>query len=254
MNGLDSLRFLGLSVLVHLIVVGGCVWFPFAKRMEPVEKPINQAAFSLCSIEPDVIPSPEPEFFEMVPVEIPEAPSGLTSEWIEQAVAAVSPVLSPFSSVANPAQGFPLRTAQTEPFPRKKPMEKTRRSKGSSIEKRQEKVASTRGSAVKEGTGSPFAGTSTVPLDTPPIPVKKPFPAYPRSEQTNGNEGKVLLLVQVDATGVPDAVTIASSSGYPGLDESARSTVRTRWRFKPAQKKGISCAGQLLLPIRFLKG
>ena len=46
-----------------------------------------------------------------------------------------------------------------------------------------------------------------------------------------------MLRVQVRADGTAGAVEIKSSSGYPLLDESARSTVQA-WRFKPATVDG----------------
>jgi len=62
-------------------------------------------------------------------------------------------------------------------------------------------------------------------------------PPYPRLARLNGEQGTVQLRVLVRADGTAGPVEIASSSGYPLLDQSAAATVRT-WRFSPATVDG----------------
>jgi periplasmic protein TonB len=72
-------------------------------------------------------------------------------------------------------------------------------------------------------------GTSTAKL------IRSPKPFYPSAEQRAGHQGKVRLLVTVEANGSASSVTVASSSGFPALDESARDTVQRRWRWSAGQ-------------------
>lgn len=75
-------------------------------------------------------------------------------------------------------------------------------------------------------------------------------PPYPRLSRINDEEGTVVLRVLVKADGTAGAVEVKNSSGYPQLDESARSTVQT-WRFKPATVDGkpVSEWYQLAIPF-----
>lgn len=59
-----------------------------------------------------------------------------------------------------------------------------------------------------------------------------------------------MLRVLVNADGTAGAVEIRNSSGYPLLDESAKSTVQT-WRFKPATVDGKPVAEWYQLSIPF---
>lgn len=75
-------------------------------------------------------------------------------------------------------------------------------------------------------------------------------PPYPRLSRINEEQGTVVLRVLVKADGTAGAVEIKTSSGYPLLDESAKSTVQT-WRFKPATIDGkpVSEWYQLAIPF-----
>jgi len=75
-------------------------------------------------------------------------------------------------------------------------------------------------------------------------------PVQPARSLRNGEEGKVILRVLVQADGSAGAVEIRSSSGFPMLDEAARSAVQT-WRFNPATSDGKPVAEWYLVPIFF---
>lgn len=75
-------------------------------------------------------------------------------------------------------------------------------------------------------------------------------PPYPRLSRQNEEQGTVELRILVKADGSAGAVEIASSSGYPLLDESARSTVQT-WRFNPATVDGKAVAEWYRVSIPF---
>lgn len=75
-------------------------------------------------------------------------------------------------------------------------------------------------------------------------------PPYPRIALSNGDEGTVILRVQVTAEGTAGAVEIKKSSGFPQLDDSARRTVQT-WRFKPATVDGKPVTEWYEVPIPF---
>lgn len=75
-------------------------------------------------------------------------------------------------------------------------------------------------------------------------------PAYPLLARLRGNEGTVLLEVQVQADGGVGEVRIKKSSGYALLDQAALNAVRA-WRFEPASMRGVPLVMSVDIPIRF---
>jgi protein TonB len=80
-------------------------------------------------------------------------------------------------------------------------------------------------------------------LDNPP-------PAYPPSAQKRGLEGQVVLKVHVLASGQPDSVTVARSSGHAILDDAALKAV-TQWTFEPARRGQSAIDGWVQVPLNF---
>ena len=77
-----------------------------------------------------------------------------------------------------------------------------------------------------------------------------PRPRYPELARQRGQQGVVLLRVQVDARGTPTHVLIQQSSGHSLLDAAARDAVR-RWRFSPALRLGRPVPGAVAVPVHF---
>jgi protein TonB len=80
--------------------------------------------------------------------------------------------------------------------------------------------------------------------------LSNPKPVYPPASRRLGEEGKVVLRVQVSPEGSPLAVEIKHSCGFPRLDESARIAVE-RWRFVPARQGGEAIESWVAVPIVF---
>jgi protein TonB len=75
-------------------------------------------------------------------------------------------------------------------------------------------------------------------------------PVQPPRSIRNGEEGSVMLRVQVLADGSAGQVEIAKSSGFPMLDEAAKSAVQS-WRFHPATIDGKPVTEWFRVPITF---
>jgi protein TonB len=94
-------------------------------------------------------------------------------------------------------------------------------------------------------------------LDQPPTgPValavlEGPAPVYPASAIKMNITGRVLLRIEVDATGHPVSGVIEQSSGSSILDAAALKVVLKKWRFVPAQHGGQPIAATALVPIVF---
>ena len=88
----------------------------------------------------------------------------------------------------------------------------------------------------------------------PPRPLSEAAgnrpPYYPDSAKQRGEQGRVILRVDVSADGLAGSVSILRSSGFGRLDESAVAAVRG-WRFIPATRGGRPVPGVAEVPVNF---
>lgn len=80
--------------------------------------------------------------------------------------------------------------------------------------------------------------------------LNNPAPVYPEVAMDRGWEGKVLMKVHVLASGKPDNVSVAKSSGKDLLDDEAVRTVK-QWSFVPAMRGTTPVDGWVTVPISF---
>jgi protein TonB len=80
--------------------------------------------------------------------------------------------------------------------------------------------------------------------------LRNPAPDYPPVAQRRGLEGQVVLKVHVLASGQPDSVTVARSSGHAILDEAAIKAV-VSWAFAPARRGHTPIDGWVQVPLTF---
>ena len=80
--------------------------------------------------------------------------------------------------------------------------------------------------------------------------LNNPAPGYPAAAQRQRLQGKVILKIHVLASGQPDNVTVAKSSGYDILDDAAVKAV-TSWGFDPAKRGQTPVDGWVNVPINF---
>jgi protein TonB len=73
-----------------------------------------------------------------------------------------------------------------------------------------------------------------------------PSPSYPASARASKQQGTVRVLVTVEASGLPSAVEISESSGFPALDTAARDSIQRRWRWPSGDQR------KFIVPIRFV--
>ncbi len=81
--------------------------------------------------------------------------------------------------------------------------------------------------------------------------LNNPSPSYPAFSRKLGEQGKVLLNVYVNKSGLVDQVNISKSSGFSRLDNAALNTVKN-WRFVPAKKNGNIEGSWVQVPINFV--
>ena len=192
--------------------------------------------------------------------------AGLSNERKQEAppVPVKVQLLQPVPLPVTPVMPAPPVTAQV---PKKKPIEpapraETRPAPPAQAPAGPQVPAST---AAPDARPAPAATVSEAPIAaapaTPPAPARTSAsdasygasnrkPPDPRRSRSNDEQGTVVLRVLVKADGTAGAVEIKNSSGYPLLDESARSTVQT-WRFKPATVDGKPVAEWYQLAVPF---
>jgi protein TonB len=84
--------------------------------------------------------------------------------------------------------------------------------------------------------------------------MERSAPAYPRQSTRFGEQGKTVLLVELDELGRVVFVNVKTKSGFPRLDEAAINAVKT-WRCNPAKRNGVAVRSVALQPFNFiLKG
>ncbi len=111
-------------------------------------------------------------------------------------------------------------------------------------------------SAAEADTPGPVAtvesgGGASGHIDAHPSLARPIRPSYPIGARRRGEEGTVILDVNVDADGRAERVTLVSSSGFPELDRAAVRAAEQA-RFKPAtrDRQPFASAARLTLIFR----
>lgn len=111
------------------------------------------------------------------------------------------------------------------------------------------------GTFLRVGVEIPAAGRPLRILSatTGPAPQAIRFPDYPASAQRRGEEGVVVLKLQVDADGrVQQAMTYDDSPRAARALVDAAQKAAATWRFQPERIDGQPVASTVLLPVCFM--
>ena len=80
--------------------------------------------------------------------------------------------------------------------------------------------------------------------------LQAPQPVYPQMSRRMGEQGKVVLRILVSAKGLPDQVSVETSSGFSRLDDAARQAA-LRAQFKPHLEDGKPVPVFIIVPLSF---
>jgi protein TonB len=94
------------------------------------------------------------------------------------------------------------------------------------------------------------SGSVFIPAQPTGESIQNKLPPYPEKAQQLGQEGLVILTIEILKDGTAGKIEIITSSGYPLLDESALKTV-LNWKFVPAKVNGRAVTSTITIPIRF---
>jgi periplasmic protein TonB len=81
--------------------------------------------------------------------------------------------------------------------------------------------------------------------------LSNPHPPYPRQSRRMGEQGQVVVAVEIKNDGTVVQAHIKQSSGYKRLDASALETVM-RWRFIPTTNSAQQQKSWINIPINFV--
>ena len=97
-----------------------------------------------------------------------------------------------------------------------------------------------------------FAASSALAEDHPPkVDTSRPTPVvYPKESQARGEEGTVVLHVDVTSSGQPVRLQIVKSSGYADLDNAAMETAYN-WHYVPAIRGGDTSEDWATVQIKY---
>jgi periplasmic protein TonB len=106
----------------------------------------------------------------------------------------------------------------------------------------------------------PVIQAPPIPLPVGPVALsaelavtcpERSAPSYPAQSRRLGEEGSVVLRVELDESGRVASTQVKSSSGHARLDEAALAAVRT-WRCTPATRNGQPVRAVALQPFKFV--
>ena len=227
----------------------------------PVPLPSDTIAVTL-ALEPSAPVSTPPA--EIPPPLQESPPEAVTSAPENPPPAASEPLVTPAPPLPEPE---PSAAAPPEPAPVPQPPPEPRRTARPRTEPRPPPPRKREPAVAPSAAPSaPTAALQPQPSPAPaanqeafaPLIPARPVsglasnrkPDYPIEARSRRQQGRVLLRVQVSATGDAASVEIVKSSGHPSLDQAARAAVRT-WRFVPATRAGMAVAGSADVPIEF---
>jgi protein TonB len=173
-----------------------------------------------------------PEQKTAPPAPLPETPK-IAAPAAQRILTSDAPVVSPAEPVAPPP---PVVKAQTAPV---------------------------NAPAVSRPAQAPPSATGSMQMPLQPVLQsgelsvscsERTAPAYPKQSMRLGEQGKTILLVELDELGRVANVDVKTKSGFPRLDEAAIAAVKT-WRCSPAKRNGVAVRSVALQPFNFtLKG
>jgi protein TonB len=144
----------------------------------------------------------------------------------------------------------PLKRLESKPLPVSKPQSAAPRSTLPPIEATSSLVPSASAPAAAPVAVAATASETVSQARFDADYQKNPAPAYPPAARRRGEEGRVMLRVQVSAQGAAEQVEIRTSSGSNRLDEAAAATV-SHWKFIPARRGDTPVQSWVLVPIIF---
>jgi protein TonB len=211
---------ISLSGLMFVVVIhAGLLYFLFKQQLIP---PPEQLATLIVNF----IPSPQPK--EEAKPETPPPPPKPKPKPVKkpqpQQLVAKAPPLHESEPVAPPP---PEPEPQTEPEAEPEPVVEA--------------------APAPQMPAGPVSLSSELSVACPHLNA----PTYPALSKRLGEEGKLVLRVELDEKGYVNVAHVVNSSGFKRLDEAAMTAVKT-WRCTPTVRNGQPVRAVALQPFNFV--
>lgn len=193
---------------------------------------------------------------------LPVPPAALMVELLQDTITAPkAPVVTPPKPETTPTRPTPVAQSRTQPVVAPPVLATQSAQAAPSLEAAKPEKASAPFANAAPAAPSAIAATpAAAPAQVATAPrfdadyLDNPAPAYPPLSKKAGEEGRVLLYVFVEASGVAGKIEVRTSSGFERLDRAAMAAVK-RWKFVPAKQGAEAVAAWVLVPIAFsMKG
>jgi protein TonB len=213
------------ALLAHALLLFGFRWETAA-----VPLPAADTAVDVSLVATAPAPAAPPEAAAEPPPEPTPAPP--------------PPEPPPVPATTPPPVSEPAPVAQPTPIPIEHPVhhEPAKPAHPNSVAKAASPPQATRNTGV--------ASAATGGVSSAVRPRSNPKPPYPPEARRLGQQGRVLLEVQVSPDGRATSVSVKRSSGFPILDNAAVQGVE-RWTFEPARVGGLPTASRADVPVNF---
>lgn len=212
------------TLIVHVFVVS-VLWRLWSDR--PMLQPSPSLEVNL------IVPPPKP-----TPV-TPPPPAPRPPPVVQQTIQQTPPlpVQRPVEPITKPVTPLPMPVEQHVAEPVKQP-----------------EAAPPPPVTTEEPKAAPLKAAPVAEIEPPGFGaayLNNPPPKYPPAARKFGLQGTVLLRVLVSPAGLPEKISVLTSSGSPVLDDAAVNTVK-QWTFVPARQGDHAIAGSVNVPIRFV--
>jgi periplasmic protein TonB len=231
------------AAAIVYVTLGAALGLAAWTATPPEPWPASPTVFKVVFEEPPAPPAPAPPA-------APEPPSAAVEAPPQPAVAEPEPEPTPPPPVA-------LAEPEPQPLPKPPPPKPAPPRRHAAAPPRHVAPAPAP-PAPKLPADQPVAALTPPALPAAPILPPQPIsglasnrkPDYPMAAKERGQQGRVVLRVEVSPAGKPLGVTVRSTSGYPLLDKAALAAVE-QWQFRPATQAGIAVAGAADVPVQF---
>lgn len=218
----------GLSIALHVLMIVG-IWFVQANQSSELEQILSTGAPNL------------PVRVELVTLQKVQNTSPIKPVVAKKAATIIDTAAN--STLKVPAQKKPVEKI-TPKVEKTKPVELKE-----AVKENQGNAASTSVAGAPQTSLTDGINT-TVSLSDPRFISREP-PEYPVQAQRRRQQGRVVLLLNVETSGSIVYAQILHSSGFPLLDNAAQKAALT-WKMRPFTQDGVPVPRQINVPYDFV--